>query len=84
MTVAHTGTKICSVQMAERYIALGSVDGSSDLHGITRSKNGVKLGKQGGLSYTRMQELLLEKSENWIGSKAVWSPQPQEQVWVLA
>ena len=52
--------------MVERYITLGEISGSPDLHlfrGITRTKNGVKLRKQGGLSYTRMRELLLEKLE---------------------
>ena len=50
--------------MVEHYITLGGVGASPDLYlfrGITRSKNGVKLRLQGGLSYTRMRDLLLEK-----------------------
>ena len=64
VTIARTGTKTCPVHMAERYIKLGEISGSPDLHlyrGIVRTKNGVRLRKQGGLSYTRMRELLLEK-----------------------
>ena len=66
VVIARTTTKICPVKMVERYITLGEISGSPDLHlfrGITRTKNGVKLRKQGGLSYTRMRELLLEKLE---------------------
>ena len=62
--VARTATKTCPVQIAERYIELAKIDGSPDLHlfrAIVRSKNGVKLRSHGGLSYTRMRELLLEK-----------------------
>ena len=64
VTIARTGTKTCPVKMVERYVTLGGVGASPDLYlfrGITRSKNGVKLRLQGGLSYTRMRDLLLEK-----------------------
>ena len=64
IVIARTATKICLVRMTERYLTLGDISSSPDLHlfhGITRSKNGVKLRKQGSLSYTRMRELLLEK-----------------------
>ena len=52
--------------MMERYIKMGNISGAQDLflfRGIVRTKNGVKLRKQGGLSYSRMRELLLEKLE---------------------
>lgn len=64
VVVARTSTKICPVTMSERYFSLGGISGSPDLHlfrGITRSKKCVKLRRKGGLSYTRMRELLLEK-----------------------
>ena len=66
VVVARTMTKICPVKMTERYISLGEISGSPDLQffrGIIRTKNGVKLRTKGGLSYTRMRELLLEKLE---------------------
>lgn len=66
VVIARTATKICPVNMTERYISLGEISGSPDQHlfrGITHTKNGVKLRKKGGLSYTRMRELLLEKIE---------------------
>ena len=50
--------------MVEHYVSLRGICASPDRYlfrGITRSKNGVKLRQQGGLSYTRMRELLLEK-----------------------
>jgi hypothetical protein len=64
IVIARTATKICPVNMTERYISLGEISGSPDQYlfrGITRTKSGVKLRKKGGLSYTRMRELLLEK-----------------------
>jgi hypothetical protein len=66
VVIARTATKICPVNMTERYISLGEISGSPDQHlfrGITCTKSGVKLRKKGGLSYTRMRELLLEKIE---------------------
>ena len=52
--------------MTERYISLGEISGSPDLHmfrGIIHTKSGVKLRKKGALSYTTMRELLLQKLE---------------------
>ena len=66
VTIARTASKICPVSMMERYIKMGDISGAQDLflfRGIVRTKNGVKLRKQGGLSYSRMRELLLEKLE---------------------
>ena len=43
---------------------LAKISGSQDLHlfrAIVHTKNGIQLRKQGGLSYTRMRELLREK-----------------------
>ena len=64
VVIARTSAKTCPVLMAERYMKLADIRGSPDLNlfrGIVRTKNGVKLRAQGGLSYTRMRELLLEK-----------------------
>jgi hypothetical protein len=60
VVIARTATTICPVNMTEE------TSSSPDQHlfrGITRTKSGVKLRKKGGLSYTRMRELLLEKIE---------------------
>ena len=64
--IARTHSKTCPVQILEHYMSLGdiNINGNGDLHlfrGITRSKYGVKLRNKGGLSYTRMRELVLEK-----------------------
>ena len=64
VTIARTGSKTCPVGIVERHVKLADISGNPDLHffrGISRSKNGVKLRRQGSLSYTRMRELLLEK-----------------------
>jgi hypothetical protein len=65
VTIVRTATKTCPVTMVERYVSLEGICASPDFYffrGITRSKkNGVKLRQQGGLSYSRMRELLLEK-----------------------
>lgn len=66
VVIARTASQICPVNMTERYFSLGEISGSPDQHlfrGITRTKCGIKLRKKGGLSYTRMRELLLEKIE---------------------
>lgn len=50
--------------MLERHIALGNVSAAPDMHlfrGIIHTKSGEKLRQKGGLSYTRMRELLLHK-----------------------
>ena len=50
--------------MTEHYMKLADIRGALDLNlfrGIVHSKNRVKLCAQGGLSYTRVHELLLEK-----------------------
>ena len=64
MVIARTASKTCPVAMTERYVKLAGISGCSNLNlfrGIVRTKNGIKLRSQGGLSYTRMRELLLEK-----------------------
>ena len=50
--------------MMERYFRMGEVDHSSQAKlflGIVQTKGKERLGKNGGLSYTRVRELLLEK-----------------------
>lgn len=62
--IAQTATKTCPVKMTKRYITLADISGSPELfffRGIVRTKNGIKLRSNGGLSYSRMRELLLEK-----------------------
>ena len=52
------------VGMLERYIELAKIGNSPELplfRGIVHTKSGEQLRKKGGLSYTRMRELLLEK-----------------------
>ena len=50
--------------MVECYVTFGRVNAPPDLYlfrGITCSKNSIKLRLQGGLSYIRMRDQLLEK-----------------------
>ena len=50
--------------MMERYFRMGEVDHSSLaklFRGIVQNKGGERLHKNGGLSYTRLRELLLDK-----------------------
>ena len=56
----------------ERYIALGSVGAAPDMHlfrGIVHTKSGEKLRQKGGLSYTRMRELLQKLAELGLDAK---------------
>ena len=62
--VARTNSPMCPVAMMERYFALAGLSHSSPLlvfRGITRTKHGERLRATGGLSYTRMRELFIEK-----------------------
>ena len=50
--------------MLERYFRLANIQGHSDkllFRGLTSTKLGYCLRASGGLSYTRVQELVLEK-----------------------
>ena len=64
--IARTGSKICLVAMLERYFQAADVKGNVDkllCRGLTSTKQGYRLRHSGGISYTRVQELVLEKLE---------------------
>ena len=65
VVIARTASKLCPVAMMERYLNLGQIAGQDlpDLplfRGITNTRGGGKLRKSGGLSYSRMREVVLE------------------------
>ena len=65
VVIARTASKLCPVTMMERYLNLGQIAGQDlpDLplfRGITNTRGGGKLRKSGGLSYSRMREVVLE------------------------
>ena len=62
VVIARTGTNRCPVAMVERYMELAGTKGSPDkllFRGLISTKNGCKLRESGGLSYTRVRELVL-------------------------
>ena len=62
--IARTGSEICPVAMLERYWNLGKISGDTDrllFRGLTPTKQGYRLRPSGGISYTRVRELLLDK-----------------------
>ena len=64
LVIARTGSVTCPVSMMERYFHMGKLDRRS--HGmlfraIVWTKEGESLRKAGGLSYSRLRELLLDK-----------------------
>ena len=64
LLVGRTGAITCPVQMMERYFRMGHLNGESHdrvFRAIVNSKGGEMLRKSGGLSYSRLRELLLEK-----------------------
>ncbi|MCG8626070.1 MAG: hypothetical protein MJE68_29245 [Proteobacteria bacterium] len=64
--IARTNSDICPVSMLERYFHLGNIQGNTDkllFRGLTSTKHGYRLHPSGGLSYTRVWELVLEKLE---------------------
>ena len=61
--IARTRSKICPVAMLERYLKLAEIQGDADKHlfrGLSKTKQGYRLRPTGGISYTRVHELLLE------------------------
>ena len=63
VVVARTRTELCPVQMLERYMALASIGEDAEkflFRGILNTKLGARLRPSGGLSYTRVRELVLE------------------------
>lgn len=62
--IARTGNATCPVAMLQRYVTMGEIDTSSELklyRGVCVAKGKERLRATGGLSYTRMRELVLEK-----------------------
>ena len=64
VVVARSGIQTCPVAMLERYFERAMLSrGSKDLvfRGIVHTKSGDRLRKSGGLSYSRVQELMLQR-----------------------
>ena len=64
--IARTGSNICPVAMVERYFQVADIKGDADkllFRGLTLTKQGYSLRPSGGISYTRVRELVLEKLE---------------------
>ena len=58
------GEPTCPVSMMEKYFRMGELESTPKecvFRGISVTKNGERLRKTGGLSYTRSRELLLSK-----------------------
>ena len=64
LVVARTGTRTCPVEM-KRYFRMGRLSmGSHDrvFRAVVHTKEGERLRKSGGLSYSRLRERLLERT----------------------
>ena len=64
LVIARTGLPTCPVAMMERYFHRGELESTHKgfvFRGVTPTKAGERLRKTGGLSYTRLRELLLSK-----------------------
>ena len=64
VVVARTGSATGPVALLERYYGMAAITRESRLklfRGITATKSGERLRSQGGLSYTRLRELFLQK-----------------------
>ena len=64
VVVARTGSATFPVALLERYYGMAVITRVSRLklfRGITATKSGERLRSQGGLSYTRLRELFLQK-----------------------
>ena len=62
--IASSGSLTCPVTMMKSYVDLGAIQLASDqllFRGISSSKGKEKLRPTGGLSYTRLRELVLKK-----------------------
>ena len=65
LVIARTGTPTCPVDMMQKYFSMAGLSHTSDklFRGIVSTKAGERLRKEGGLSYSRLRELLLAKIE---------------------
>ena len=64
LVIAHTGSVTCPVSMMERYFHIGKLDRTSHgmlFHAKVLTKEGENLRNAGGLSYSSLRELLLDK-----------------------
>ena len=62
--IARTHSKACPVAMMEWYFRLAECTGDNDKHlfrGLSCTKTGYRLRPSGGISYTRVRELVLER-----------------------
>lgn len=62
--IARTASEICPVAMLRRYFRVADIQGDADkllFRGLSPTKQGYRLRPSGGLSYTRVRELVLEK-----------------------
>ena len=65
MVIACTGTPTCPVSTMQKYFSMAGLSHTSDklFRAIVSTKNGERLRGGGGLSYSRLRELLLAKLE---------------------
>ncbi|KAL5473775.1 hypothetical protein EMCRGX_G028330 [Ephydatia muelleri] len=61
LVIARTGGLTCPVGMMEKYFLMDHTPKACVFRGISVTKEGERLRKTGGLSYTRLRELLLQK-----------------------
>jgi hypothetical protein len=62
--IARSRQNTCPVGMLERYVELANIGNSPELpliRGIVHTKSGEQLRKKGGISYTRVREIVLGK-----------------------
>ena len=77
VVIAETGSATCPVQWLKRYFRMAGLQGDSQerlFRGIVHTKKGERLRVSGGLSYTRLRELLLAKFEQLGCDKGCFSP----------
>ena len=77
VVIARTGSDTCPVHILQLYFRLGKIQNSSEqklFRGISKTKHGEKLRATGGISYTRLHELLLNKLEELGWNKSHFSP----------
>ena len=70
--IARTGSNICPVAKLERYFEAADIKGDADkllFRGRMSTKQGYCLCPSGGISYTRVRELVLEKLEIGLDRK---------------
>ena len=64
VVIARTQSKLCPVAMMERYFNMAAIETHGDrflFRGLVNTKMGARLRENGGLSYTRARELILDK-----------------------